>query len=298
MDLTYKILWFENELDYVDGFLDELSAYVENLGFKFIKPRVEADNTHVDEIKYQDYDLILMDYKLSNEEKGDSIIEKIRGLNVYTEIIFYSSSGVGALRASVQQNGIDGVYCVDRGEAFLPRVEDVIKSTVKKVLDANTVRGIVMAQTSDFDKMMIDIISTYLGKIDEASSNQFLERRKKKFLISHDEKIKKFEGSKEYYKEWIFDSSHKWRAVIDIVKRNIPALKDITSLFDPEIIKIRDDLAHVVEIDDPNGSGQKCLANGDLIFNEERCQKILNDLKKHEENFNLILKTIISEKEK
>lgn len=295
MNLTYKILWFEDQTGFVDAYVSDLKEYIENFGLKFIEPHIETDSSKTHDINYDEYDLILMDYKLSDGNKGDVIISKIRELNIYTEIIFYSASRIDELRQSIQKNGLDGVYCVSRAEAsFMPKVKDIIKQTLKKVLDLNTIRGIVMATVSDFDEKMIEIIKTYQKYIGEEAYNIFLQKRRKKLFESFDSKKKKINEVPltNLLEERDFDTSHKWRAVLNIVKENIPALNELTNSFKVEIIDIRNPLAHVTEIDDPDGNGKKYLADGDFIFDEEKSRQIFQDLKKHEKNFDDVLNHI------
>jgi CheY-like chemotaxis protein len=291
MNLAYKILWFEDEKDFVDSYTPDLQDYVEELGFKFIQPHIEKDNSNSDTIDFSEYDLILMDYKLSDGDKGDVIINKIRELDVYTEIVFYSASEMKELRAAIHDKELDGVYCANRGEGFLPKVKDIIRLTLKKVLDLNAMRGIVMAVVSDFDEKMLSIISAYVNTIDENNANAFLSKRKNKLLTSIDDKRTKIDNEQldTFYKNWNFDATHKWRAVLSIVKLVIPELAEKTKQYKPEIIDNRDHLAHVTEVDDPSGNGQKCLAYGDFIFNDESCRKILTTLKEHEKNLDKIL---------
>jgi CheY-like chemotaxis protein len=291
MNLTYKILWFEDEKDFVDGYKPDLQDYVEELGFKFVQPHIEKDNSNSDRIEFSEYDLILMDYKLSDGNKGDVIINKIRELDIYTEVVFYSSSEMTELRGAIHDKELDGVYCANRGEGFLPKVKDIIRLTLKKVLDINAMRGVVMAVVSDFDEKMLSIISAYLNTINENDANTFLSKRKNKLLSSFDDKKAKINNEQldTFYKNWNFDATHKWRAVLSIVKMVIPELTEKTKQYESEIIKSRDSLAHVMEVEDPSGNGQKCLAYGDFIFNDESCKKILTALKEHERNFDKIL---------
>ena len=292
MNLTYKILWFEDQTDFVDAYIPDFKKYIEDFGLKFIEPSVETDSSKMSIINYDEYDLILMDYKLSDGDKGDIIIGKIRDLNVYTEIIFYSASRIDELRQSIQKNGLDGVYCVSRGEAaFLPKVKDIIRQTLRKVLDLNALRGIVMATVSDFDIKMIEIIKAYEKCLGEEAYNNFLQKRRKKLLDSLESRKKVINEVKPiaFLKERDFDTSHKWRAVLNIVKDNIPVLYELTNTFKTEIIDIRNPLAHVTEMDDPKENGKKHLADGDFIFNEEKSRQILHNLKKHEKNFNDVL---------
>jgi CheY-like chemotaxis protein len=182
MNLTYKILWFEDEKDFVDSYTPYLQGYIEELGFKFLQPHIEKDNSNSHKIDFSKYDLILMDYKLSDGDRGDVIINKIRELDIYTEIVFYSASEMKELRTAIHDKELDGVFCANRGEGFLPKVRDIIRLTLKKILDLNTMRGIVMAVVSDFDEKMLNIISAYVNTMNESDANAFLGSKKEKII--------------------------------------------------------------------------------------------------------------------
>jgi DNA-binding NarL/FixJ family response regulator len=272
----------------------DIKSYVEEeIGFKFENPKIETDNSNIESLNYEDFDLILMDYALSGGENGDTLISKIREHNFFSEIVFYSSRDVDDLRKAILENKLDGVYCAGRSAgSFLPKVKEVIKVTIRKMLDLNAMRGIVMAETSDIDEKMLEIISAHIQSLDDESSISFLNSRRKKLLSSLDEKIKKLNESdlNLFYYNWLFDSSHKWRAVLNIVKNKMPEKEALTKLYDAEIIKKRDRLAHVKESTDADG--QKQLADGDFVFDEKTSKEILTALKKHEENMNRILEAL------
>jgi hypothetical protein len=185
---------------------------------------------------------------------------------------------------------LDGVYCADRQrDSFLPKVQEVIKVTVKKVLDLNTLRGIVMAETSDIDERMLEIISLYANILGSEEKSNFLEKRRKKLIESINNKKKKIEEDSidDFYFEYLFDSSQKWRTVLEIVKKIIPEKELITKSYDPEIINKRNRLAHVKQMQDDSGRIQ--LVDGDFVFNEQTSKEILHSIKKHEGNINTIL---------
>jgi hypothetical protein len=290
MNLTYKILWFEDEIRWAQPLVRDIKSYVEAMGFKFENPQFEKDNSKIESINFDDYDLILMDYILSNDENGDVLINRIRGHNFFSEIIFYSASGVQKLRELVKEKELDGVYCVNRdAKQFIPKVQEVIRATVKKVLDLNTMRGIVMTETSDIDDKMLEIISLYASTLPDTKKVGFLEARRKKLIKSLRDKIKNLEKDdiNKFFYNWLFDSTHKWRSVLEIATERFPANEPILRQYDDEIIKMRNRLAHAKEMIDSNGT--KFLANDDFVFNDEKCKEILNALKRQEKNIENIL---------
>lgn len=290
MNLKYSILWFEDQMDSMEPLVDDIKEFVESIGFKFSDPRVESNGSNFDSLRHEDYDLILMDYKLSNHENGDSLIERIRNHQIYTDIIFYSSSTVLDLRKAIHDKGLDGVYCVSRtAEAFLAKVKSIIESTVKKVLDLNNMRGLVMAEVSDCDEKMKQIISLYVKKYSGEKADAFISDRKTKLMESISSKLCHLEKqpSEQLFDSRDFDASHRWRAVKNITKTEATDREACTTCYENEIIKKRNHLGHVVEI--TNDAGEKCLAYGDFVFNDESCRQILTDLKKHSDNFDAII---------
>ena len=84
-----------------------------------------------------------------------------------------------------------------------------------------------------------------------------------------------------------FNTNHKWRSVKKIAKEIadeeiIQKLED----YEKEIILKRNKLAHVKEVLEENG--QRTLADGDFIFNDDTCRLIRKDLQKHSENLDKI----------
>ena len=151
MTLEYKILWFEDEEGWYDAIYKDVSDYLSEHGSTPIPNRKDNGSDISKIFDEDDYDLIMIDYNLIGD-KGDSVIKKIRDLDVFTDIIFYSQQGEVAVRNSIKDKGVDGVYCADRSQTeFLEKVKKVIYTTIKKVVDVDNMRGIVISKTSELD---------------------------------------------------------------------------------------------------------------------------------------------------
>ena len=85
MNLKYKILWIENEQDWVESIEDKILDYLNDLGFDFEKNLISKEEKDFD---YNYYDLILMDLNLADQPNGAELISKIRELGVYTDVVF------------------------------------------------------------------------------------------------------------------------------------------------------------------------------------------------------------------
>ena len=93
MTQEYKILWFEDSLEFVESLLDPISEHVEAMGFNFVYERKPDDKELNPELLQRvDPDLIIVDYGLGSGTKGDVVVEKIRAIEPYADVIFYSGT--------------------------------------------------------------------------------------------------------------------------------------------------------------------------------------------------------------
>jgi|GEM_PF-514157 len=291
MKLEYKILWFED----VESSFNTMKGYVEEFleenGFITIINRYEDDGSDLDSIlSREDYDLILMDYNL-NGIQGDEIIENIRSQELYTEIIFYSSSGAQQLRNAIGSKGIDGVFCTSRQiSEFEDKVKNVIKNTIKKVQDVNNMRGLVIAEAIDLENQIKEVLQGYFniqgsesplsGKKQRVYSGICLKKQKNNkneadFLktvqdLKFDDLLERkhfltsmnlFHALQSVIKEEISELESSFsqsfqdqlRAQIQLKPDELRALKTTLNDFGTEIIEMRNILAHVQEKKDENG---------------------------------------------
>lgn len=166
MNTTFKILWFEDELSWfrmerlrVNAILDEhfLISEIE---------RRDGENFDISEFTGNDYDLILMDYKLAEGMTGDTIVSAIRENNILTDILFYSSEEQNMLAAlSKGMPHIDGVYLTKRDYTiFTNKVRGLIGKIVKRSEDLVNLRGFVMDGSSDFEVRIKEILNIVWNK--------------------------------------------------------------------------------------------------------------------------------------
>lgn len=294
MNLEYRILWFENESDWFDSIIDNVKEIVEDtFGFSLVEPTREIDDSNFGNLKFENYDLVLMDYSLDNEPNGDTIIQRLRSSEIYTDVVFYSSRGEAFVREKMKENGIDGVYCVSRdSHLFIPKVQKIIQTTIKKVQDINNMRGLVMAEVAELDNKMIDILKLHYSNLDQRQKEVFISDRKAKVLLSLSDMSAKITDIREdaFLEHRDFNSYHKWRSVMSIVKDMDDTIKSEIKLYNSEILEKRNKLAHVKEIRDENGI--VTLANGDFFFDDAACKSLRVYLKKHRKNLDTIKNTL------
>ena len=154
--------------------------------------RKNGDDFDIAELTGNDYDLILMDYKLAEGTTGDTIVSAIRKNNILTDILFYSSEEQNMLAAiSKEMPPIDGVYLTKRDYTiFTEKVRNLISKIVKRSEDLVNLRGFVMDGSSDFEVRIQEILNIVWHKFDE-SEKDVLERAVQKTIKRNENRDQK-----------------------------------------------------------------------------------------------------------
>lgn len=296
MRLDYKILWFEDTPSWYESVVPFIRDYLEDKGFVLDVDRRENGDGLEALLGKPDFDLILVDLKLAGE-KGDKLITSIREHQIYTEIVFYSQDGERAVREIMREKGADGVYCASReGSEFEDKVKRVIETTIKKVQEVNHLRGVVLAEVSELDQKMESFLVSYFDNLEKDPRDGERRELKKKMMESLDERMKTLEKLDEIAEiEKLLkklDAYGKWMAIKRICKNEsrFADFMRIFDLFDDEVIKIRDVLAHVVE--EIDGGGNTILKSTmvgyeKFVFDDTQYISIRNTLRKHSNNLNI-----------
>lgn len=168
MRLDFNILWVEDQPARVQAQKNRLDFLIRKEGFrlsaKFATSVPEAIGYLSDGIYGDHVDLILMDYDLGAGPSGSEGIVEARRKMPYKEIIFYSAQSAD-LRAILERSKIDGIYISNRDD--LPESADgIFQMLVKKVLDIEHTRGIVMGATSDIDHCVNECLIAFFDTCD------------------------------------------------------------------------------------------------------------------------------------
>lgn len=173
MNTSFKILWFEDDPYW---FRMEKLRVASILKTHYLTPditRKDGENFHIDEVTTNDYDLILMDYKLADKTTGDTIVAALRNNDILTDILFYSSQEQDMLSAIREQMPpIDGVYLTKRDYTiFTDKVEKVIQKIVRRSEDIVNLRGFVLDNTSGFEVRIKEILNICWRQFDSKQRN-------------------------------------------------------------------------------------------------------------------------------
>lgn len=158
MRLDFNVLWVEDQQRAVEAQRERIELQVKKEGFRlqvlFASSVAEAKIFLSDDIYGDHIDLVLMDYDLGAGGRGDQGLEEVKNIFPYKDIIFYSSQAPDLLsmvaKRMANNKNVQGVFCTTR-DSLIDTVEGVFEALVKKVLDIDHSRGIVMGATSDID---------------------------------------------------------------------------------------------------------------------------------------------------
>ena len=163
MRLVYSILWIEDSLEFVESILDDIKDHISDCGFV---PNVEVLNSINDKnmtaLNDKRYDLMLIDYQLASVgggviDNGKTVIQKIRDMKVYTNILFYSSN----YEKIRDMAGLDGVFIRNRTILTRRKISElygIIDFLMERGIDINVMRGIVMSEVAEIDMLIFDLI--------------------------------------------------------------------------------------------------------------------------------------------
>ncbi len=189
MNTKFQILWFE---DNADWYMMEKIRVDDILKSHYLESSIDwrkGDDFDIKSVTSNDYDLILMDFKLADDTTGDMIASSLRENNILTDILFYSSEDDTMIQTIKTKNPmIDGVYLTKRdANIFSDKVEKLIEKIVKRSEDIVNLRGFVLDNTSGFEQRIKDIINDCWQKFDVNEKEILNESVSKKL----DEKLKR-----------------------------------------------------------------------------------------------------------
>jgi hypothetical protein len=177
--LDFNVLWVDDQPNRVESQIKRITKQMEDEGFQFNSTlcksmddvrKLIAENVFTDEI-----DLILVDWDLGSGVEGQDAIVAIRETVPYKDVVFYSAQNpADTLRKLAFEKGVEGVYCASR-EELVDEVWGVFESLVKKVLDLDHTRGIVMGATSDIDDMVNQCLIAMHVKLDQAGKDAMIK---------------------------------------------------------------------------------------------------------------------------
>jgi hypothetical protein len=310
MKLNYKILWIDDQIeDYIDmGIKDELETYIETLGFIPTVECFENGNVAEESINNIKYDLILSDYNIEGaNEQGDVLIQKIRDGGVFTEVLFYSAQpDFDTIAKNLYRDRVSFFSLIgdESFKGFKEKAFKLIDHTVSKLQELNSIRGLVISETSELDNSVEEILFSYLSK-----GNEQAEKLKKyicEIIVDSSESnlknAKKFcdQNITDMVKSRLFDADKKSRSVnklIEILEVKDEPFASFYKNYKTDVLDTRNDLAHA-KSDSIDGIEYLIISRKDgehpIKFNQEQCILIRKNLRKHSDILKSIREMIVT----
>jgi CheY-like chemotaxis protein len=168
MRLDFNVLCIDDQPNAITGAIDSLRDHVEDEGFRLkmtYAGSLDAAILAVDDHVLTDgIDLVLVDYDLGSGSGGEHALARVRNAMPYKEVVFYSARATAELRKLAYEAGVEGVYCATR-TSLGETVVGVFDALVKKVLDIDHCRGIILGATSDLEHLVNDMLLAMDGQI-------------------------------------------------------------------------------------------------------------------------------------
>ncbi len=303
MQLDYHILWFDDQLGPITPFVDRVKGIISRMGFE---PRVDLRIVTADtqdpltSLPTLGLDLVLMDWKLGGGHDGAVLARRLRQSFRDTDVVFYSSESAAKLRELIFHQGIDGVFCVSR-EHLTSRVNGIIQGQLRRMLDLNHMRGLVMAATSDLDIAMVECLEAVQQVLhpgnNAAAFAASIAGRVSKGLRSKADEVDQL-GAKGKLPKLLREPSFGAFLRLEVLKEEVARLADRVSepqfirqldKYHADVILPRNDFAHrKAEIKD----GKLLLAGREQPLDQDSMKALRLRLLEHSDNLRGLLTTL------
>lgn len=294
----FNVLWIDDQPEKCKKERIRLKKSIEALGLisnikvinKVRKDQIlqEGHQSNI-ELTSREYDLLIIDYKLSGDLLGGEVISEVRTkYNIFTDIIFYSSAKtelIQSVKKSFDEPSslsyLDDVYIVPLGDEFDQKIDKIINKIVESWYNAHSIRGVILSKASSFESLVSEIIRLHYKKKEDELKLELL--RKGNNIVNSTKKRWEALENKSDSINHVLDNPQEFnwavrRTMLNfLIEKNIISLsKDIQEKIN-YIFNLRNDFAHnVVKIE--NGL---CILykDGDkIIYDTEKIMKIRKDI--------------------
>jgi len=293
MNLEFSILWFDDSEAYFESLpIDELEVEIASWGFH---PSIEFVNTAEEFLKhapFQNIDLIVVDKNLDIYEDGQNFIEKIREHSVYTEVIFYSIGEISHLWDAIQEKRLEGIFVTPRDNVF-SKIISVGKQSVRKVLDLENMRGIVMAEVGELDHLLDEIITIGMSSLSTEQQRSIFTRFHTEFIKQSqqlNERLNAFLQNPEIAEMLnLCDSNKRWQNFNRLWKQHEKLKsRERVGEFDKDVLYPRNFLAHGKPEYHEDGSVLFRHQGKDFLFNADEGLMLRQTILRYKDTFSEI----------
>jgi len=157
MRYDLRILWVDDTPTFYDETKEILEMFAEDNGislqFDYIENVSDFFSKMNNDIKgFKLYDIFFVDFTLSDDIVGSSLIRDLRKEKMDSDILFYSSEHEADIRQTVTDDlgSFEGVYIANRNN-FEEKSNYLINKNARRLTTLSNIRGFLMDQTSEND---------------------------------------------------------------------------------------------------------------------------------------------------
>lgn len=204
MKYEYKIIWIDDYPDDMSVHKEFMKSEVEKCNmmaigldnpFTSFKEFTEKIINRIDGNSFFDYDLILVDFNLSDERKknGIDIIKLLRDKGIYTDVLFYSGNMDG-MRQQLKSEELDNVtYSDNERNRFLEKFKRILEKQMNLIMQIPDLRGYLMDSTSDFDFTAKNYVQVLFEKLNDEDKKTVVLKIKERIEKQNTTETSKFE---------------------------------------------------------------------------------------------------------
>ncbi len=299
MRLVFSVLWFDDDEEYFDSLsldLESLKEDISSWGFTPVISMVSTPEEFTSYSPFETYDLIVVDRNLEGYEDGQEFIANIRSNAIYTEIIFYTAGNTSDLWEAIREKELEGVFVSSRSNIF-SKITKVGRQSIRKVLDLENMRGIVMAEVGELDLLLDEIITIGVEALPS-------EQRQEIFSRFHDNSAKQSQDHAKALAAFIenpqtvsmlalCDSDKRWQNFNRLWKTH-SKLKGREKVGDytADVLRPRNFLAHGKPERSINGGYLFRYGEREYEFNDITSQELRQTILRYKQSFSTIIALI------
>lgn len=299
MRLDFRILWIDDQPEHVKSFAESLKYKLAAMGFDLdviqIQSLEKISGVMSDHVISDCIDLVLVDYDLGigSGDGGDKALLEVRARFPYKEIIFYSAADTEKLRKIAYEAKVDGVLFSTR-MSLVDDATQVIENLLRKVMDIDHMRGVVMSATSDIDYLVERTLLAMYERGSQAEKDELLkstsiqlQKKLSDWKADLEKAIAKNSLASIVKLKHVFSASDR----LTSLSNQMNGWKNNTSIYQEKLVEYatkvvpkRNKLAHVM-LNRRNGA---ITLVGTEKFTSEALAELRCALLEHRSNFNTI----------
>ena len=170
MSLNFKIIWIDDTKDWVDSVQDGVRDALADEGLEYSHQHFDRCPDLDKLLPDPELSMIAVDWNLPNL-KGDEVVAKVRQLEKFVDIIFYSQDGTSQLASKHQ---LDRVF-YRRREDVEDTIRELLEHHIESALGLNTMRGMIVAEAIRIENEMAALMARFLGGRSEFYLDQIVK---------------------------------------------------------------------------------------------------------------------------